>query len=49
MVETDYPHYDSSWPDTQELLDRQLRALPPHDVELLTHGNAEALYRFDAS
>jgi hypothetical protein len=49
MVETDYPHYDSSWPDTQELLDRQLRALPAHDVDLLTHGNAEALYRFDAS
>jgi predicted TIM-barrel fold metal-dependent hydrolase len=48
MVETDYPHYDSSWPDTQELLDRQLRALPAHDVELLTHRNAEALYRFSA-
>jgi hypothetical protein len=49
MVETDYPHYDSSWPDTQELLHRQLRALPPHDVELLTHRNAEALYRFATS
>jgi predicted TIM-barrel fold metal-dependent hydrolase len=49
MVETDYPHYDSSWPDTQDLLDRQLRARSAHEVELLTHRNAEALYRFRAS
>ena len=44
MVETDYPHYDSSWPDTQELLRRQLAGLPDEEIRLLTHANAEALY-----
>jgi predicted TIM-barrel fold metal-dependent hydrolase len=48
MVETDYPHYDSSWPDTQAILHSQLRDLPDEEVALLTHANAEALYRFVA-
>jgi predicted TIM-barrel fold metal-dependent hydrolase len=45
MVEVDYPHSDSIWPHTQELLLRQLRDLPSEEADLVTHGNAAALYR----
>ncbi|MWA04825.1 amidohydrolase family protein [Actinomadura sp. LD22] len=45
LVETDYPHADSTWPDCQAALDHQLAALTPEQVELVTHKNATALYR----
>lgn len=48
MVETDYPHYDSSWPDTQELLRRQFDGLTDGEIARLTHANAEELYRHEA-
>jgi predicted TIM-barrel fold metal-dependent hydrolase len=45
MFETDYPHSDSSWPDTQDLLDVQMAGIPADEVDLITHGSAVALYR----
>jgi len=45
MVETDYPHTDSSWPDTQELLTSQLSGVPEDEAELITWRNAAQLYR----
>jgi hypothetical protein len=45
MLETDYPHSDSSWPDTQELVARQLDGLPADDVARITWKNASELYR----
>jgi predicted TIM-barrel fold metal-dependent hydrolase len=45
MVETDYPHADSSWPDTQELLATRLAGLPRSEVEAVTHLNAAGLFR----
>jgi predicted TIM-barrel fold metal-dependent hydrolase len=45
MVESDYPHADSSWPDTQELLATRLRGLPHVEVEAITHVNAARLFR----
>ena len=45
MVETDYPHSDSSWPDTQELLARQLHDVPDDEAERITWKNASELYR----
>jgi hypothetical protein len=45
MVESDYPHADSSWPDTQELLARRLSGLPDTEVAKLTHENAARLFR----
>ena len=45
MVEVDYPHADSTWPDTQSLLASRFRDLPAGEVELMTHGNAAALFR----
>lgn len=45
LVESDYPHADSSWPDTQELLARQLRTLRPDLARKVTWENASRLFR----
>lgn len=45
MVESDYPHADSTWPDTQEVLQRTLGHLPPPELELVAAGNAAGLFR----
>ena len=45
MVESDYPHADSSWPDTQALLAARFAGFPEADVAKLTHENAARLFR----
>ena len=45
MVEVDYPHADSTWPGTQELLAGRLRGIPGEEVDLMTHLNAARLFR----
>jgi len=47
MVESDYPHADSSWPNTQEALRQALRGVPADDVQQITWRNASKLFRFD--
>jgi predicted TIM-barrel fold metal-dependent hydrolase len=44
MVETDYPHADSSWPDTQDLLATRFAGIPDDDVASMTHANAARLF-----
>jgi len=46
MVEVDYPHGDSTWPDTQAVIDRVWGHLPDEDLRKLTHANAAALFRW---
>ncbi len=46
MVEVDYPHGDSTWPDTQDVIDRCWGHLPVEDRRKLTHENAAQLYRW---
>jgi predicted TIM-barrel fold metal-dependent hydrolase len=45
MVESDYPHADSTWPDTQAVLGRTLAGLPSDEVHAITHANAARLFR----
>jgi predicted TIM-barrel fold metal-dependent hydrolase len=45
LVEVDYPHLDSTWPDTQQLLAAHLAGVPADDVRKLTWQNASALFR----
>jgi predicted TIM-barrel fold metal-dependent hydrolase len=45
MIETDFPHSDSSWPDTQDLLATQLAGVPQNEIERMTCDNAVELYR----
>lgn len=46
VVESDYPHGDSSWPDTQAVLADQLKGLPDDEVEAITWRNASDVFRF---
>jgi predicted TIM-barrel fold metal-dependent hydrolase len=48
-VESDYPHTDTTWPDTQNYLKRQLGFLPADTIEKLTWKNASELYNFPVS
>ncbi len=43
--ESDYPHGDGTWPDTQPVLQRLLGDLPDDEIRKLTHENAAHLYR----
>ena len=45
LLESDYPHCDSTWPDTQEVIAREIGHLPPEDVRRITWANASELYR----
>ena len=47
LVESDYPHADSSWPDTQAMLRRQLegQGVPEDDARRITWHNASELFR----
>jgi predicted TIM-barrel fold metal-dependent hydrolase len=47
MIESDYPHEDSTWPDTQALVKEQLAPLSPGAVDKVTHLNAAKLYRHE--
>ena len=45
MVETDYPHGDGTWPDTQELIERVWGHIPPDELRAMCSGNAARLFR----
>jgi predicted TIM-barrel fold metal-dependent hydrolase len=45
MVETDYPHYDSTWPFSQAMIESELAELPAESIRKVCYGNAASLYR----
>ena len=45
MVESDYPHADSSWPDTQRVLAENWGSLPDDELRAVAGGNASRLFR----
>jgi len=45
LLESDYPHCDSTWPRTQAVIKREIGHLPPEDVTRITWRNAAGLYR----
>jgi predicted TIM-barrel fold metal-dependent hydrolase len=45
LFESDYPHGDGTWPDTQRVIDEVLGDLPVEEIRKITHENAAALYR----
>lgn len=47
VVESDYPHADSTWPDTQPLLRRHLDGLPRDEVDQICWRNAARLFRHE--
>jgi predicted TIM-barrel fold metal-dependent hydrolase len=48
LVESDYPHSDSTWPDTQAVLARHLAQLSVEDQRRICWQNAAELFRHPA-
>jgi predicted TIM-barrel fold metal-dependent hydrolase len=44
LVESDYPHADSSWPHTQRKLHEQLVGVTDEEIRRVTHANAAELF-----
>ena len=44
-VEVDYPHGDSTWPDTQAIIEKHWGHLRPHELRMICCENASLLYR----
>jgi predicted TIM-barrel fold metal-dependent hydrolase len=49
MIETDYPHSDSTWPNSIEFAHKQLAGLDEEVQYKIMRGNAERLFRFKPS
>ena len=45
MLESDYPHGDSTWPDSQLVIEEFYGELPVEEIRMMTHLNASKLYR----
>lgn len=46
MIETDYPHSDSTWPDCMKIASERLADLSPDVQYKILRGNAERLFQF---
>jgi predicted TIM-barrel fold metal-dependent hydrolase len=47
LLESDYPHCDSTWPNTQSVIGHELANLDAEQIERITWRNASELYRHD--
>jgi predicted TIM-barrel fold metal-dependent hydrolase len=45
--ECDYPHADSTWPESPEILWKSFEGLPREEIDLITHSNAMRYFNFD--
>ena len=45
LFESDYPHGDGTWPDTQKVMEQLLSPLPDDWIRKIAHENASKLYR----
>ncbi len=45
LCESDYPHGDGTWPDTQQVIHDLIGQCPVEEIRMMTHENAAALYR----
>jgi predicted TIM-barrel fold metal-dependent hydrolase len=45
--ETDYPHTDSTWPDTEAVATELMQGLAPDVVEKIMRGNARRMLSLD--
>jgi predicted TIM-barrel fold metal-dependent hydrolase len=47
LIESDYPHADSNWPETQEHFSRQFQGIPEDEIAKMAWSNAAELFRLD--
>ena len=45
--ECDYPHSDSTWPNSAVQLSKSLVGIPDDEINKITHENAMRTFRFD--
>jgi len=45
--ECDYPHSDSTWPRSPEILSESLEGVSDHDIDRITHLNAMRHFHYD--
>ncbi|HJO25212.1 MAG: amidohydrolase family protein [Myxococcota bacterium] len=45
MFESDYPHGDGTWPDTQQVMEDLIGDLPAEEIRMIAHENAARLFR----
>ncbi|MBM3672316.1 MAG: amidohydrolase [Actinobacteria bacterium] len=45
--ECDYPHSDSTWPNSPEAMAKQIEGVPDDEVAKITYENACRIYQFD--
>ena len=45
LLESDYPHQDGTWPDTQEIVWSQIGGFPPDETARIAWRNAAELFR----
>jgi predicted TIM-barrel fold metal-dependent hydrolase len=45
MWGSDYPHNDSTWPQSQRVIDEMFRGVADTDRHKIIYANAAALYR----
>jgi predicted TIM-barrel fold metal-dependent hydrolase len=45
MVETDYPHGDGTWPDTQAVIEKYWGHIPDEELRMMCSENAATLFR----
>jgi hypothetical protein len=48
MWESDYPHSDSSWPDSRKELAKMFADVPDDEARRMAELNARELFRLDA-
>lgn len=47
MWASDYPHSDSTWPHSREVIERDFAGVPEADIDAIIAANAAALYGID--
>jgi hypothetical protein len=45
--ETDYPHSDSTWPNSKEVAERQMKDLDDETIRKIVRGNAIRMLQLD--
>src|SRR5205814_2015296 len=45
MIETDYPHFDSTWPASQAMIRGELQGLPAPTIRKVCYENAARIYQ----
>jgi predicted TIM-barrel fold metal-dependent hydrolase len=48
VIESDYPHADSTWPETRQRAEKALSGLPEHEVRQICWQTASRLFRHPA-